>query len=91
MGGSFRLSFAPESAVIPRAQELCEQGGGPGFSLPIKPSGFCGRKAPCKEGRKKENCRGEAVSGGITTLHITSKSLTVVTHTDFCLLRLEVI
>ena len=31
-----------------RAQELCESRGGlPGLSVPNKPDGLCGRKAPC--------------------------------------------
>ena len=39
-----------------RTQRLCEQGGGPGLSLPVpdKPYDFCGREAPRKKLRHTE-------------------------------------
>ena len=59
-GGGGRGQFKKRKgdwAGLDRAQELCEQGGGPGLSFPIpffptvpnKLYGFCGRKAPGKK------------------------------------------
>ena len=49
-----------------RAQELCqERGGRLGLPVTIKSYGFCGRKAPRKKKRKKDN---ESLQKALTNL-----------------------